>query len=34
MHDGCERMLEDVKYVPGLKINLLSIGVLDKMDVL
>ena len=30
MYDGCVRTLEDVRYVPELIHNLLSIGVLDK----
>ena len=30
MFDGCIRTLDDVRYVPQLKSNLLSIRVLDK----
>ena len=31
MYDGCTRTLGEVRYVPDLKRNLLSIGVLDKL---
>lgn len=30
MHDGVERVLSEVKYVPELKRNLISLGALDK----
>ena len=29
-YDGIERVLEDVRYIPELKRNLISIGMLDK----
>ena len=32
MHDGCSRTLYEVRYVPELKRNLISIGVLDKSE--
>ena len=32
MHDGAVRVLTDVRYVPNLKKNLISLGVLDSKD--
>ncbi|PON84723.1 hypothetical protein TorRG33x02_194270, partial [Trema orientale] len=29
MHDGFERLLQDVRYIPELKRNLISLGTLD-----
>ena len=31
MHDGVIRMLSDVRHVPGLKKNLISLGTLDVL---
>jgi len=30
MHNGVEKVLEDVRHVPELKTNLISLGTLDK----
>jgi len=30
MHDGTERVLEEVKFVPSLKCNLISLGEFEK----
>ena len=29
LHDGAERVLQQVRYIPGLKRNLISLGTLD-----
>ena len=30
LHDGIERILQGVKHVPELKINLISLGIIDE----